>query len=408
MVIPRIIAQPSPHHTVDPTAAALAVLTVVNRARTPDEVVGALLSSLMARVHANDVGVALVEAGALRVRWDGAAGRTDGAPVPMTAAADAVLAHPRFLAGVGRWDTDPSAILALQGFVAADLGSVFAVPLRVEGRLVGAVLLSGGTATDRHLVEIVADNVAIVLDKALVQARLQERLDEDALRVGETAHDLRNPLTAVRGFLELLERGAVGPLTVPQAALVRRVLGRVNETAAMATALLADLHAERAPVRLQLLDLSAWLARWSEGAAVELARRKGQEVRLDSARDLPQVQADPMHLGRILDNLVGNASKYAPSGSVITVHVAPRLGGVEVAVSDQGPGLEPQDLQRVFRPFQRGAAVPTAGEPSTGLGLAIVARLVTAHGGRVWAESTPGEGLTVRFSLAAVAHPPNG
>jgi signal transduction histidine kinase len=101
-----------------------------------------------------------------------------------------------------------------------------------------------------------------------------------------------------------------------------------------------------------------------------------------------------------IDNLVSNAVKYSPLGGAIDLLVTQADGGIMVQVKDQGAGLSPEDISRLFGRFQRLSAKPTAGETSTGLGLSIVKRIVDLHGGRMAVESTgPGQGATFKMTL---------
>ncbi len=111
------------------------------------------------------------------------------------------------------------------------------------------------------------------------------------------------------------------------------------------------------------------------------------------------VYADPLRLRQVIDNLVSNAVKYSPPGSVVRVGLQRLDQGWRIAVQDQGPGLTLTDRQRLFQDFARLSARPTGGEKSVGLGLAIVRRIVEAHGGQVGADSEPGQGAVFWFTL---------
>ncbi|HEY3081900.1 MAG TPA: ATP-binding protein, partial [Chloroflexota bacterium] len=118
------------------------------------------------------------------------------------------------------------------------------------------------------------------------------------------------------------------------------------------------------------------------------------------APDFPEVRADLRRVEQVLRNLVENAVKYSPDGGTVTVRGDAEGGEAVVSVSDEGIGIAPEDLGRVFDRFYRadGTAVRKAG--GTGLGLSICQGIVEMHGGRIWVESQPGVGSTFRFSLA--------
>jgi signal transduction histidine kinase len=109
---------------------------------------------------------------------------------------------------------------------------------------------------------------------------------------------------------------------------------------------------------------------------------------------------DSDRIREAIDNLVSNAVKYSPIGGTIDLLVAREDDGILVQVRDQGAGLSPEDISRLFGRFQRLSAKPTAGETSTGLGLSIVKRIVDLHGGRIKVESAgPGKGATFKMTL---------
>ena len=135
------------------------------------------------------------------------------------------------------------------------------------------------------------------------------------------------------------------------------------------------------------------------GAAAE---RKGQRIEVEAAASF--VRGDAGRLYEVVDNLLNNAVKYTPPGGALRLSLEERAGHVRLTVADSGPGLLPEDREKLFQRFQRLSAKPTGGESSTGLGLAIVKQLVELHGGRVWAESD-GPGTGSRFVVELDALP---
>jgi two-component system sensor histidine kinase KdpD len=118
-------------------------------------------------------------------------------------------------------------------------------------------------------------------------------------------------------------------------------------------------------------------------------------------RDAPDVPVDPVLVDQALSNLIENAIRFSPPAGEVTVSVTPWRSGVQVRVADQGPGIAPEDRDRVFEPFtQLGTSAPDA-TGGSGLGLAISRAIVLAHGGRIWIEGTPGGGTAVVFELPA-------
>jgi signal transduction histidine kinase len=132
----------------------------------------------------------------------------------------------------------------------------------------------------------------------------------------------------------------------------------------------------------------------------ELARSRGVALACDADPAIPHVLADHRRLVQALSNLIDNALRLTPSGGTVTVQALPAPGYVEFAVRDTGPGIPADQLPHLFDRFWQGARARRGG---AGLGLAIVKGIVEAHGGRLFAESRPGEGATFRFWIPAPA-----
>ncbi len=223
-------------------------------------------------------------------------------------------------------------------------------------------------------------------------------LDEMKSRfVSTVSHDLKAPLTAIRGYTELLR--TVGPLNEEQALFSERILEVTREMAHLINNLL-DLGKIEAGLgcEFQAVDLREVLLGAKYGLALP-AQQKGLLIEVEVPATLPRVRGDPYRLQQVMTNLVGNAIKYTPAGGRIWIRAEERPDEVLVSVSDTGIGISPADLPRVFEKFFR-ARDPRAGdEEGSGLGLAIVKSIVTEHGGRVWVESTVGKGSTFYFTL---------
>jgi two-component system OmpR family sensor kinase len=218
--------------------------------------------------------------------------------------------------------------------------------------------------------------------------------------VADASHELRTPLTSIRGFAELHRQGAV---TDPVA--VSDLLARVEDEATRMgllvddLLLLARLDQER-PLQLAPVDVAA-LARAAAESARAAAPDRAVEVAVDG-EDLV-VAGDEARLRQVAANLLDNALAYSPAGAPVTVRVGPvdRDGHERVAleVIDRGPGLTPEQSERVFERFYRTDAARSRAQGGTGLGLSIVAAITRAHGGAVEVDSTPGAGTTFRVLL---------
>jgi signal transduction histidine kinase len=199
-------------------------------------------------------------------------------------------------------------------------------------------------------------------------------------------HELRNPLTSLHGYTQMMAR---------QLGTVQHQVNRLNQ-------LIGDfmdsarLDGGQLPLRRQLVDL----AEIATGAVERFrAAHAGRSLRLELAEVAP-VDGDPVRLGQVVDNLLGNAAKYSPPDPEIVLTVRMEGDRVVLSVQDHGAGIAPEHLPHLFDRFYRAPGPETQQVKGLGLGLAIVRDLVAAHGGQAWAESGgPGQGSTFWISL---------
>jgi signal transduction histidine kinase len=226
--------------------------------------------------------------------------------------------------------------------------------------------------------------------------RVERMKDDFVLTV---SHELRTPVTVVKGFAEMLT------------AQSRTLNSRQLEAAEV----IADSAGQLQTMINDLLDLArsdaGKLRIDPEPTAVRpLAQRVGRQIRpnfeekdqrltVSVEKDLPEVRADADRIGQVLSNLLTNAHKYAPEGARVRLTATQVGKEVEFAVSDNGPGLQQEELDHVFERFWRAQSGETQAVGGTGLGLAIAKSLVELHGGAISATSTPGKGATFRFVL---------
>ena len=213
--------------------------------------------------------------------------------------------------------------------------------------------------------------------------------------LGMAAHDLRNPIGAIRSFSELLLDPTFPVTHERQQDFLRRIRGSSEFMLALINDLL-DLSAiEAGQLRMDTQDVdSARLVRENVELNRVLAAEKQIEITLTMDADVPRIHADARKVEQILNNLLSNAVKFSRTGTTVRVDARAGDGGIWFIVADEGPGIPAGELATIFRPFQRATPQSTAGEHSTGLGLAIVKRLVDGHGGRLSVESEVGRGTT--------------
>lgn len=235
------------------------------------------------------------------------------------------------------------------------------------------------------------------LVRDVTREREVERLKDEL--VGVVSHELRTPLASIVGFAELL-------LMREHAEEERReFLGIMVREGKRLTELINDFldlqRMEQRPDRLQLapVDLNDLVA-----AMTAVGQDAAHPVVLDIPERLPLVQADPDRLTQVLTNLISNARKYSPRGGEVRISARCCNGVVEVCVEDEGLGIPPKALPRLFEKFYRVDNSDRRAIKGTGLGLAICRTIVGDHGGRIWAESDgPGQGSRFRFTLPVAA-----
>lgn len=238
-------------------------------------------------------------------------------------------------------------------------------------------------------------------------AKMAEQLEAQRQHtfLAAVAHDLRNPLTTLKTAEQLIERDmpAASDRMVQRFELISRQIDRLGRmvddlldvSRAEAGALVMEKR--RGDLRDPVRDAVLLFEQASEKHRIEL-RLPDEPVPVDR---------DPLRFEQVLVNLLSNAIKYSPAGGTIRVEVRRRAGMACVAVHDPGIGIPPEERERIFEPFQRGAAA--AGEiPGVGLGLSAARRIVLAHGGTIDVESEPGVGTTFRVCLPLAEAPASG
>ncbi len=289
--------------------------------------------------------------------------------------------------------------LPLEAFRQAELSDLIERARRV-GQATSVEIELGGTRARRVLVQAVPFQGdppgLLVVFVDLTELRRLESVRRDF--VTNVSHELRTPVAAILSAAETLRGPAAGDAVAQErfTSIIQRNaerLGRLIED-------LLDLsRIESRQYRLELSPMDV-VPVIEQAVALLSPRAEGRQigVRVAPVSDLPRVRADQRALEQILTNLIDNAIKYCPEGSTIEVTAAARGGTVVVSVADDGPGIEPRHLPRLFERFYRVDTGRSRDMGGTGLGLAIVKHLVEAMDGRVEVQSTVGQGT--RFSLS--------
>ncbi|MNS46587.1 Aerobic respiration control sensor protein ArcB [compost metagenome] len=270
----------------------------------------------------------------------------------------------------------------------------FKYPLRAaDGATIGLISMVRDITTQYEAQEEVKrQNVALERANALKTFLIQT-----------ASHDLRSPLTAIGGYVELLTEGLVGSLTPEQHKFVALIGANAERMGLLIHDLLDYALLEAGVFRLMRkpTDLGA-LARGVVALHAPQAALSGLSLTGPDERTSVWAEVDAARVEQVLSNFVGNAVKFTPPGGRIEVTLAAEGEDALVAVTDTGPGIAPAERTRLFQPFsQLGTASPSAG---VGLGLSICRVIAEAHGGCVGVESGPGGGA--RFCLRLPIRPP--
>jgi len=327
----------------------------------------------------------------------------DGELRQANAAAEAVL-KVRAEAGAGALATlDPAvraAVERLRQHVAAGHGSYVPKGLDEAIKLTTA---DGDRLLLPRAAPLYADEGdvtgATIVFQDVTRLRRFEELSNDL--VATVAHELRTPLTSLRMAVHLLAEHIVGPLTTKQGDLVFAAREDCDRLQAIVDELLdlSRIEADRIELRRAALDPEELVAAALD-AQRSAAATRSVELRSELLPDTPAITADRERILLVLSNLIGNAIRYAPTGSAVTVRAAPGDGVLRIDVSDHGPGIPAAQQPTIFDKYVRG---PDAAPGGAGLGLFIAREIVHAHGGTIGIDSTPGHGATFWFTVKLAA-----
>lgn len=256
-----------------------------------------------------------------------------------------------------------------------------------------------GRTYDARLARIEEIGIAISLHD-ITNLKELDHLRKDF--VNTVSHDLRSPLTAILGYVELIERA--GPVTPQQSEFIKRVKSSVHTTTDLIDDLLNLGRVEVGLIdELTPVDLKAAVIQVRESLLSQLQSKK-QKFKLSVVDGLPAVMGSATQLAQMATNLLGNAIKYTPAGGDIQVVLLREQNQLIMHVADSGPGIPLDEQSKIFEKFYRASNTQNAA-PGTGLGLAIVKTIVENHRGRIWVESKVGEGsvFTVVLPVAPSA-----
>lgn len=288
------------------------------------------------------------------------------------------------------------------------------VPIRCEERIAGVVALESfqQARLDREDLEFVTrlvDHAAIAIENARLFEQVRRANEAKTDFVSFVSHELKQPMTSIKGYTDLLVKGAAGELSENQRSFLQTVQSNVNRMNRLVSDLLDISRIESGRIRLDFDNVS--MERVVKGALQSVLGQiesKQQTLVVDVPSDLPLVRGDQERLVQILSNLVSNAHKYTPEGGRIVVRAQEQSGVGKVvwqdgfvlcSVEDNGIGMSPEDRESLFTKYFRSENPFVRSVAGTGLGLVITKSLVELHGGEIWVASELSKGSTFSFSI---------
>jgi two-component system, OmpR family, phosphate regulon sensor histidine kinase PhoR len=214
--------------------------------------------------------------------------------------------------------------------------------------------------------------------------------------VNTVSHDLRSPLTAILGYVDLLDR--VGQVNDQQRDFIKRIQNSVQSITTLVNDLLELGRIEAGfDIQREAVSLNGVLRLALDTLGGQISEKK-LNLHVALPEEIPPIRGNPIRLRQMLDNLIGNAIKYTPEGGEISISIEVQTDQDILRISDNGPGIPPNDQPHIFEKFYRASNVPK-GVGGSGLGLAIVKSIIDNHQGRIWVDSLLGQGSTFTVVL---------
>ena len=298
---------------------------------------------------------------------------------------------------------------ATRKIVEEGMRSSLTCPMFASGKPIGFLFFSSMKTHEYQnahveLFQEIAGQLALTLEKSRLYEEVVRFNDLKNKFLGIAAHDLRNPIAVIKGYTDLLLKGFLGEIALSQKKPLERITRHCDKMLALIRNLLdvTAIEAGHLAMDRRETDLTAYLRENALNNAL-LAKDKSIELVSEIPVDLPKIAMDPDRIDQVINNLITNAIKFSKPGSRIVLRAVRLKEAVAISVTDQGQGIPPEEMPKMFQYFGKTNILPTAGEKSTGLGLAIAKRMVEAHGGKIGVASQPGKGSTFTFTLPLVA-----
>ncbi len=304
---------------------------------------------------------------------------------------------------------DPDYEESLAGCVAQ-----LTVPLFSANQVIGVIILESDQEGQLDLLDLdfvarLAEHASPAIVNAQLFQELQRANEAKSEFVSFVAHELKNPMTSMKGYTDLLLKGVVGPVNEQQSDFLNTIFSNVSRMETLVSDLndltkqqTDNLRLEMFPVDFRYVVVETLRAQQGQ------IEEKEQTIRLAVPESLPLVMGDQNRLIQIMTNFISNAYKYTPPGGEIVIHAEATRNTwdpegppnvIHCFVQDTGIGMSEEDLNELFTPYFRSENPKTREQPGTGLGLTITKGLIEQHGGMIWVESQPNIGTTFHFTI---------
>jgi signal transduction histidine kinase len=299
----------------------------------------------------------------------------------------------------------------LENLIESGVRAILAVPMVREGNLIGCLGVTRNRPGDfPHATVEMLRTFATQSALAIQNAQLFQEIEDKSRQLGAASqhkseflanmsHELRTPLNAIIGFSEVLSERMFGELNEKQEEYLKDIHASGQHLLSLINDILDLSKIEAGRMELELTDFHLPTALDSALALIrERAGRRGIALHLSVDDRLGQIRADERKVRQVVLNLLSNAIKFTPEGGRIDVGAVPTDAFVEVAVSDTGVGIAPEDQEAVFEEFRQVGTADKKVE-GTGLGLTLCRKFIELHGGKIWVKSQLGQGSTFTFTV---------
>lgn len=285
------------------------------------------------------------------------------------------------------------------------------IPIRREATVIGLLMLESTTDSQEDLTFLnrLSDHAAIAISNAQLYGEVQRANVAKSDFVSFVAHELKNPMTSIKGYSELLAAGAVGAINTQQANFLNTIRSNVERMSTLVSDLNdnSKIEAGRLRIEFKAVEVNELVEEVVKSTKRQIDDKK-QIIQAEVPPQLPMVWGDRIRLGQVMINLVSNATKYTPEGGTLMIGAESSANTwdpegarmvVHFWVKDNGIGISEEDQAKIFQKFFRSEDQKAREAPGTGLGLNITKSLIEMQGGRIWFESKYREGTTFHFTV---------